>query len=1239
MGHHPSTSPPPAGSKPGRATYARHTFLVLALLTLASSPAFAGPPASVSFPEDTDGNVLTALPAHSRVTIEFQVQVVGPPLNVAASQVCNQAQVNGENPVDSAPFGVASNDPTTAAALDATCTSLLPLDWGDAPDPTYPTLAANDGARHEATGPMLGAARDGDADGQPNATATGDDTDAGGDDEDGVTFGPLVAGGAPAAVTVVASAPGILDAWLDFDGDGSWDDPGERIFSGTALTAGANNLSISVPAGASPGLVTFARFRLSTAGVAAPTGAAPDGEVEDYRVTLANPGISVTKTPAPASLPEPGGPVVYTAQVANTGDVPVALASLVDSPYGDVTQVQGSITATDCSLPQNIAVASSYTCTFTVATDCDGGDTVDDTLSAGGTAADVAVAAMGSASVSCTGAAPSLAVSTAVTSPNPAQLPEPGGAATYSVEVTNTSATSDPVTISSLSDDVFGDLAALGNCGANVVGQNVAPGASVTCQFTGNVNGNAGDVVTNTVTASSTDDEGEPATGSGAAAVTLTGVDPSVNVVKTADPTSVEEPGGSVTFTVTVTNTSVTSDPVTLESLSDDQAGDLNGQGTCAVPQVIAPGGSYSCQFTFAVNGNTGDMVTNIVTASGLDDEREPFTGSDSATVEITDVEPSITVTKTPSVTEVTEPGGPVDFTVRITNTSVSSDPVTLTVLTEDGVGLDGVGTCTLPQTIAADPPGSFYECVFSNPVTGTAGDVVTDTVAASGTDDDGTSVAGQGTADVGVVGTDFGDAPDPTFPTLLANDGARHRIPAPLVLHLGALIDHETDGQPTASADGDDSTGAADEDGVVFTSVPAPDSLATVDVTASSAGILDAWIDFTGDGDWDDPGERIFESQPVTAGQNGLTYEVPDLVLPAEMISRFRLSSEGVPSPTGFAPDGEVEDHVVSSDQVPPTVVDLTVNGDTLEACDVFANAVGEGRVDAFVVTFDEPMVGIADPANYRLVTAGADGVLDTTSCADVNDDVLVTPVSLEDANPTVTLAFPGAVPDGLYRLVVCDSLTDIAGNALDGDADGAEGPSLVIERFRIDARNLFMNGHFDCDLDPWTATPAGTPNVVADAADADGAADSGSILALDVDTTGFGVEQCLAITPSSPWEADPYRLTARFEIEQSPASALLALTCDLFADPACAGTPVGQITANAGLTQDGAGWLATPTQPPTEVTVGADLFATCTVDVTRGGSPLDVGLDQLILDGQSPIFADGFESGTTASWSQEQP
>jgi hypothetical protein len=164
------------------------------------------------------------------------------------------------------------------------------VDYGDAPAP-YPTLDDDNGARHEVIGdfflgnPSVASSHiDVDFDGSPSLLADGDDTD-GNDDEDGVVFnGPLI-GAVGGNVTVFASASGFLDAWIDFNQDGDWDDLEEQIFVRRAVTAGANDLPVNVAGTAAAG-DTYARFRLSSVGGLRPTGAAIDGEVEDHLVTI-----------------------------------------------------------------------------------------------------------------------------------------------------------------------------------------------------------------------------------------------------------------------------------------------------------------------------------------------------------------------------------------------------------------------------------------------------------------------------------------------------------------------------------------------------------------------------------------------------------------------------------------------------------------------------------------------------------------------------------------------------------------------------------------------------------------------------------------------------------------------------------------------------------------------------------------------------------------------------------------
>jgi hypothetical protein len=174
----------------------------------------------------------------------------------------------------------------------------------------------------------------------------------------------------------------------------------------------------------------------------------------------------------------------------------------------------------------------------------------------------------------------------------------------------------------------------------------------------------------------------------------------------------------------------------------------------------------------------------------------------------------------------------------------------------------------------------------------------------------------------------DFGDAPAPGFPTLLAGNGARHRTVAGF--QLGALLDAESDGQPNALATGDDTNSVADEDGVTFTTPALLGTQACVNVTVQAGGLgglLDAWLDFDGNGVWT-AGEQIFVSQPVSAGANpGLCYTVPATAKLGPTFARFRLSSVGALAPAGATGDGEVEDYWLTLRQARPAT-NLVITG-----------------------------------------------------------------------------------------------------------------------------------------------------------------------------------------------------------------------------------------------------------------------------------------------------------------------
>ncbi|MFC1765983.1 GEVED domain-containing protein [Planctomycetota bacterium] len=162
----------------------------------------------------------------------------------------------------------------------------------------------------------------------------------------------------------------------------------------------------------------------------------------------------------------------------------------------------------------------------------------------------------------------------------------------------------------------------------------------------------------------------------------------------------------------------------------------------------------------------------------------------------------------------------------------------------------------------------------------------------------------------------DYGDAPDgilPVYPTLLGNNGARHVV-HPKV-YLGLDVDPDPDGQPDAAAMGDDLDGNDDEDGVTFTSPLQAGNFASVDVVASIKGYLNAWIDFNGDADWDDPGEQIFVDKALASGLNNLTYSVPDYAEAGHSVARFRFDTLGGLNYEGPAGYGEVEDYRIFID------------------------------------------------------------------------------------------------------------------------------------------------------------------------------------------------------------------------------------------------------------------------------------------------------------------------------------
>lgn len=268
------------------------------------------------------------------------------------------------------------------------------------------------------------------------------------------------------------------------------------------------------------------------------------------------------------------------------------------------------------------------------------------------------------------------------------------------------------------------------------------------------------------------------------------------------------EPGGEYTFELSFTNQAGSS--IFLDSLTDhvdvrDEGGlyeysiDLWGSTTtvdstttdgvyltdsnCVQPAnggEIPPTNAYGCQFTVHIvdrdlpDTQAPQIYDDVILAYFLDEKGSPVTngetcptgvgGSDGQfctnvqTVQVTNLAPAISVTKTTDKSEVKEPGESVLFTIEVTNTKPVGehwdDPIQLYSLVDSDFGdLDGKGSCDLSSPDASLSPQASYTCSFSEFI---GGDYPTDphmnTVTAMARDNENDDATAMATASVNIV-------------------------------------------------------------------------------------------------------------------------------------------------------------------------------------------------------------------------------------------------------------------------------------------------------------------------------------------------------------------------------------------------------------------------------------------------------------------------------------------------------
>ncbi len=159
----------------------------------------------------------------------------------------------------------------------------------------------------------------------------------------------------------------------------------------------------------------------------------------------------------------------------------------------------------------------------------------------------------------------------------------------------------------------------------------------------------------------------------------------------------------------------------------------------------ILPSGTYSCAFSVEIvdrdlpNDQSPEFYDDLVILAIEDKNGDPVTDGDTCsailtsvagdhctnetTVQVTNLPPAISVTKTPNPTFVLEPSGNVTFTVIVTNEALSGDdwddPLTLSSLTDSDFDLSTECADAVGYTLA---PQGTYTCSFTQLISGDFG-------------------------------------------------------------------------------------------------------------------------------------------------------------------------------------------------------------------------------------------------------------------------------------------------------------------------------------------------------------------------------------------------------------------------------------------------------------------------------------------------------------------------------------
>ncbi|WP_294235047.1 GEVED domain-containing protein, partial [Prosthecobacter sp.] len=728
----------------------------------------------------------------------------------------------------------------------------------------------------------IGATVDTESAATTNTSATGDDT-TGSDDEDGVTLPTSIVQGTTGSMTVnvtnTSGATAYLNAWIDWNNNGTLTDSGEQVATNTTIATGTSNsnrtISFTAPSVAAAGQVGV-RVRLTSNSSPGPDGADGNGEVEDHQLTVIPPFALVVvnyNNNTIARFNGADGAALATWSPSGLS-APNYGYRLSDNTFLVANGSSNTITKynpfTGAYLGTLVASGSGLNFPYQMAVSTDGS---------------IYIANQNAANVLRFNQTTGAVLGTVLTTTNPAGLVFDTAGQIYVTQ--NTSAGS-----LRLYNSAGTFQSTIATWPANEYPRGLAwgPDGRLYVNVRDNTNSTGRvDVITfparTRTTFVSMDAGSNPYTG------IKWGPDGNLYVVDYGEnQLQVYSPSGATVRTITA---------------------NLNGPHAVAFTDISAATQDFGDYSRFASASSNWNSTLRLGNES--DTETAARTSDTANGDDIDDIDDEDGVTLPDTLVA----GSTGSVTIKRLNTSGATAYLNGWIdFNNDGV-LTGTGEQVIVnQTVANGTNGVSQSYTFSVPATAVNGAVGARFRLSSTSNPGPTGSSGNGEVEdylVTIVAatTDFGDYS--AFPSASSNTNSNLRI--------GATVDSEVSASLDSTATGDDTSGSDDEDGVTLPAsiVTGTTGSMTVNVsnTSGATAYLNAWIDFNGNGMLTDSGEQVATNTTVATGTSSsnrtVSFTVPAAATLGTAGVRVRLTSTSSPGPDGADGSGEVEDYTTT--------------------------------------------------------------------------------------------------------------------------------------------------------------------------------------------------------------------------------------------------------------------------------------------------------------------------------------